>query len=244
MRSTCLAVYRDRFGYSADDFPAARDCDRNTMAIPLHNRMSEDDYDIRRRVPARNLLNLCVGIAGILRSATAIRRSPVFLRRMATRSRIEGRMVRVSSTDGPLGLGHRRLSIIDLSSGGHQPMLSNDGRSCAQLQRRDLQFSGIASLSSKCWVINSVRGADTEVLLNALIQWGEAALSRLNGMFAFAFWDKRERTLLLARDRYGVKPLYYTWQQGQLCRSAPRSRHHCASDLSRRVWIRRGCWSI
>ena len=105
-------------------------------------------------------------------------------------------------------LGHRRLSIIDPSAAGHQPMLSADGRYAltfngeiynyrelrGELEKRGRQFQ---------------TDTDTEVLLAAFAEWGEDCLLRLNGMFAFAVWDGRERTLTLARDRLGIKPLYY-----------------------------------
>lgn len=109
--------------------------------------------------------------------------------------------------DGPVGLGHRRLAIIDLSSAGRQPMASPDGRYIIvyngeiynyQELRADLQAKGIAFSSH----------SDTEVLLRGFEAWGASVLDRLNGMFAFAIWDTRDRRLFLARDRYGVKPLY------------------------------------
>jgi asparagine synthase (glutamine-hydrolysing) len=106
-------------------------------------------------------------------------------------------------------LGHRRLSIIDLSSAGHQPFFSNDGRYALVFNgeiynylelRKELQSHYACSFSTK---------TDTEVLLKAYIQFGPDCLSRFNGMFAFAIYDNQERTLFLARDRVGIKPLYY-----------------------------------
>lgn len=113
--------------------------------------------------------------------------------------------------DAGLALGHRRLSIIDLSPSGHQPMLSPCGRYVLIFNgeiynhlslRKDLESEN----AHFKW-----RGhSDTETLLAALCYFGvEGALSRLNGMFAFAFWDKIEHRLFLARDRLGIKPLYY-----------------------------------
>lgn len=113
--------------------------------------------------------------------------------------------------DGRAGvaLGHRRLAVIDLTETGSQPMASKDGRYRlvfngeiynfrelrGQLERSGHEFAG---------------GSDTEVLLVALLHWGaEAVLPRLNGMFALALWDAQEHRLLLARDRFGKKPLYY-----------------------------------
>jgi asparagine synthase (glutamine-hydrolysing) len=106
-------------------------------------------------------------------------------------------------------LGHRRLSIIDTSEAGHQPMLSEDGRYAITYNgelynylelRRELAAKG-HRFRTDC---------DTEVLLAAFAEWDAGCLNRLNGMFAFAVWDGRERTLTVARDRLGIKPLYYS----------------------------------
>lgn len=116
--------------------------------------------------------------------------------------------------DRNVGLGHRRLSIIDLSPAGHQPMLSKDGRYVLTFNgmiynhrelRAELEALGFQFRSS----------SDTEVLLNSLIAWGVDALLRFNGMFAIALFDTVTRELLLARDRYGIKPLYFA-QQGSM----------------------------
>ncbi len=116
-----------------------------------------------------------------------------------------------------IGLGHRRLSIIDLSPEGHQPMVSACGRYVIAYNgeiynyreiRRELVNSQERQLQ---W-----RGrSDTEVALAAISAWGlTAAIERFNGMFAFALWDRHERVLHLARDRCGEKPLYYGWVDG------------------------------
>ena len=112
-----------------------------------------------------------------------------------------------------IGLAHRRLSIIDLSAAGHQPMASIDGSvrivyngeiyNFAEI-RRDLEQRGHAFRSE----------SDTEVLLTAYLQWGHRCLEKLIGMFAFAIWDGRTRSLFLARDRLGIKPLYFHYHQG------------------------------
>src|SRR5687768_8459384 len=104
--------------------------------------------------------------------------------------------------------GHRRLSIIDTSSAGHQPMLSPDGRLVVMLNGEIYNYRELRDeLQSKGQVFRTQ--SDTEVLLAAWTQWGEKCLDRLNGMFAFALWDNRERALYLVRDRVGIKPLYY-----------------------------------
>ena len=110
--------------------------------------------------------------------------------------------------DGPIGLGHRRLAILDLSEAGRQPMFTPDERYAITYNgelynyrelRRELEELGHAFRSR----------TDTEVILHAFSQWREMALGRFNGMFAFAIWDKKLGELFLARDRYGIKPLYW-----------------------------------
>src|SRR5437879_5502030 len=108
--------------------------------------------------------------------------------------------------------GHRRLSIIDTSSAGHQPMLSHDGRFVVILNGEIYNYRELrAELVAKGQGFHTQ--SDTEVLLAAWAEWGEESLLRLNGMFAFALWDNRERTLFLVRDRVGIKPLYYAYQK-------------------------------
>lgn len=119
------------------------------------------------------------------------------------------------SADGRVGLGHRRLAIIDLSPSGQQPMHYASGRLSVVYNgeiynyrelREELSGLGFAFQSS----------SDTEVLLAAYAAWGRACLSRLNGMFTFALHDGNQQSLLLARDRAGEKPLYYRLSDGTL----------------------------
>src|SRR5207302_5681819 len=108
--------------------------------------------------------------------------------------------------------GHRRLSIIDTSSAGHQPMRSSDGRFVLILNGEIYNYRELrAQLRSKGHAFQTQ--TDTEVLIAAWAEWGEQCLDRLNGMFAFALWDDKERALYLVRDHVGIKPLYYSFQK-------------------------------
>jgi len=119
--------------------------------------------------------------------------------------------------DGRVGLGHRRLAIIDLSDAAAQPMASRDGRlhlvfngeiyNHAEI-RRELE-----ALGDHDWQTDH---SDTEVLLHAFARWGIACLDKLRGMFAFGLWDAGERALWLVRDRIGIKPLYFSIHHGRI----------------------------
>ena len=108
---------------------------------------------------------------------------------------------------GPLALGHRRLAIIDLTEAGHQPMGYADGRYWMVYNGEIYNYLELkCELEALGWVFTS--HSDSEVLMAAYAQWGEDALPRLMGMFALVIWDARERRLFMARDRFGIKPLY------------------------------------
>jgi len=110
--------------------------------------------------------------------------------------------------EGSIGLGHRRLSIIDLSPAGNQPMTSADHRYVLTYNGEIYNFRELRTeLEAKGYWFRSQ--TDSEVVLSALAEWGTCALLKFNGMFALALWDRKEKNLLLARDRYGIKPLYY-----------------------------------
>ena len=112
------------------------------------------------------------------------------------------------SGDRRIGLGHRRLSIIDLTDSAAQPMESGDGSVVLVLNGEIYNYQKIrADLKNKGYIFKS--NSDTEVLLHLYEEKGEAMVHDLRGMFAFAIWNARTNTLLLARDPYGIKPLYY-----------------------------------
>src|SRR5262249_27525923 len=110
--------------------------------------------------------------------------------------------------DRRIGLGHRRLAIIDLTEAASQPMVSADGTLVVAFDGRIYNYRQLRGrLESRGYVFRT--RSDTEVLLQLYAQKGAAMVQDLRGMFALAIWDARRGTLLLARDPYGIKPLYY-----------------------------------
>jgi asparagine synthase (glutamine-hydrolysing) len=147
------------------------------------------------------------GICGILQFNDESVSLPL-IRKMADVIRHRGPDDDGYYVDGQVALGHRRLAIIDLSPAGHQPMCNETGDVIIvyngelfnyQLLRVELQAHGHRFFSQ----------SDTEVIVHAYEEWGERCVERFNGQFAFAIWDAKQKTLFLARDRFGVKPLYY-----------------------------------
>ncbi len=135
--------------------------------------------------------------------------------------------------DGPAGLAARRLAIIDLAH-GDQPMPAPDGELCVvqngeiynHLQlRAELERSGTRFRT----------GCDTEVLLHLYLRYGTGFISRLRGMFAFALWDRRERRLVLARDRFGIKPLYYALSDGRISFASELKALLCDPSIPREL---------
>jgi len=154
------------------------------------------------------------GIAGVLHLDGAPA-DPALLQRMATVLAHRGPDGEGFHRDGPLGLAFRRLSIIDLSSAGDQPMSTPDGALWLVFNGELYNYVELgAELRALGHRFRS--HADSEVVLHAFEEWGEACLDRLLGMFAFAIWDARRRLLTLVRDRLGIKPLYLAQQEGAL----------------------------
>jgi asparagine synthase (glutamine-hydrolysing) len=155
------------------------------------------------------------GIVGIAAQSAINNRAWLAVGRDAMRHRGPDDCGEWWSADGRVGLGHRRLAIIDLSPAGHQPMTSSAGGlhivfngeiyNFADL-RRELVAQGHSFRSN----------SDTEVILEAYQEWGAECLTRLNGMFAFALFDEQRGRLFLARDRAGEKPLFYAATGGEL----------------------------
>jgi asparagine synthase (glutamine-hydrolysing) len=132
-----------------------------------------------------------------------------------------------------VALGHVRLAILDLSEQAAQPMTSEDGRFTLVFNGEIYNFRELrASLASSG--LRQTSSGDTQVLLHGLIRWGAAFVERLNGMFAFAFWDDRERELLVVRDPLGIKPIYYVEPQAGSLLFASEIKALCAHPDVRR----------
>ncbi|OZA42170.1 MAG: asparagine synthase (glutamine-hydrolyzing) [Polynucleobacter sp. 17-46-58] len=137
--------------------------------------------------------------------------SPIILKKMMDVIAHRGPDGEGQWIEGNVGIGHRRLAIIDLSPAGHQPMITGDHRYVLSYNGEIYNFCEIRTeLEALGYWFRSQ--TDSEVVLNALAHWGPDALLKFNGMFALALWDRKEQSLLLARDRYGIKPLYYARQ--------------------------------
>ena len=168
------------------------------------------------------------GIAGILRldrQAVCERNLQAMSVRLIHRGPDGGGLL----TDGPAGLVHRRLSIIDLE-GGRQPLCNEDGRVHITFNGEIYNFRELKKdLVSRGHRFRTE--SDTEVVVHAWEQWGPECVHRLRGMFAFAIWDSRQQTLFLARDRVGIKPLLYTVQQGYVAFASEMQALTCLPDI-------------
>jgi asparagine synthase (glutamine-hydrolysing) len=133
-----------------------------------------------------------------------------------------------------LGLGHRRLSIIDLSPLGHQPMYSKNGRWCIIYNGEVYNYNEIREeLLEKGYKFAS--HSDTEVIMNAFDCWGKAAVHRFIGMFAFVLYDMTENKVQIYRDRVGVKPLYYYWKDGLFMFASELKAFHQHPDFKKEL---------
>jgi asparagine synthase (glutamine-hydrolysing) len=148
------------------------------------------------------------GIVSLGDGATPIDVDELTRTREAMRSRGPDAASIWLSPDGRAGLGHRRLSIIDVSDRANQPMVSREGDLVLTFNGEIYNFMELREELERDGQTFATT-SDTEVVLRMYRRWGDAMLPRLRGMFAFAIWDARTNTLFLARDPYGIKPLYY-----------------------------------
>jgi len=133
-----------------------------------------------------------------------------------------------------IGLGHRRLAIVDLAT-GDQPLFNEDGTVCVVFNGEIYNFQSLMAQLTALGHVFKTR-CDTEVIVHAWEEWGEACLDRFNGMFAFALWDSRREALFLARDRLGEKPLYYCFlPDGRLLFASELKSLLLCPDLDRRL---------
>src|ERR1700736_1484679 len=135
-----------------------------------------------------------------------------------------------TDVEAGVALGHRRLSIIDLSPTGHQPMSTADGRYHVTYNGEIYNYVEIAERLRQAGV--ALRGrSDTEVLIEGFARWGIAeTLAQCEGMFALALWDRQRRRLTLARDQIGIKPLYWSRQGGLFIFASELKALHCHPD--------------
>lgn len=148
------------------------------------------------------------GIAGLLQRDATVDPEVIVRMRDALTHRGPDDAGTYISPDAHVALGHRRLSIIDLSPAGHQPMSNEDGTVWTVFNGEIYNFAGLrAQLEQRGHRFQS--HTDTEVIVHAYEEFGEGCVQYFRGMFAFAIWDERTRQLMLARDRFGIKPLYY-----------------------------------
>ena len=118
-----------------------------------------------------------------------------------------------SYSDGPVALGHRRLAIIDLSNRSNQPLVDVDLDLVLVFNGTIYNYKELrAELITKGYHFFS--DGDSETILKAYAEWGERCVERLHGMFAFAIWEVKRQRLFMARDRFGIKPLYYSFAKG------------------------------
>ncbi|MDD1653676.1 MAG: asparagine synthase (glutamine-hydrolyzing) [Methanomicrobiales archaeon] len=172
------------------------------------------------------------GIAGQLAGGSG-EADPVLLRAMADRIRHRGPDGEGYYVKGPLGLAHRRLAIIDLSEAAAQPMATGDGTLRIVYNGEIYNYvelrEDLTRLGHRFRTVS-----DTEVILHAYREWGTGCLARLRGMWAFALWDTEREQLFCARDRFGIKPFYYTLQGGSFLFASEIKALRVHPDVGRR----------
>ncbi|MFI5234413.1 MAG: asparagine synthase (glutamine-hydrolyzing), partial [Gemmatimonadales bacterium] len=171
------------------------------------------------------------GIVGLVQQAASGPVDAAVIRTMCHAIRHRGPEDEGTFLDGSVGLGMRRLSIIDLS-GGRQPIWNEDRSAVIVFNGEIYNYRELRDeLVARGHAFRT--HSDTETVLHLYEELGAGVVERLRGMFAFAIWDRRQRTLLLARDRFGIKPLYYTTERGSLA-FASELKALVAADLTRR----------
>ena len=173
------------------------------------------------------------GIAGIYNSNKTHNQSKCIVREMLDVISYRGPDDFGIWQRGALTLGHRRLSIHDLTTSGHQPMHSLDGRFSIVFNGEIYNFK---ELRNELKIVEWRGHSDTEVMLEAISKWGiNQALERFNGMFAFALWDSSNNTLTLARDRFGEKPVYYYYHDNVFAFASEVKALESISDLELKI---------
>ena len=174
------------------------------------------------------------GIAGIVDIAGRRPIDPILLHRMTDRLTHRGPDGSGFHLGPGVGLGHRRLAIIDLA-GGHQPLFNEDGTVAITFNGEIYNYRELMTeLEGKGHRFRT--RSDTEVIVHAWEEWGQNCVTRLRGMFAFAIWDDTRQTLFLARDRFGKKPLYYSLlNDGRLLFASEMKALLTCQDISRRI---------
>ena len=173
-------------------------------------------------------------MCGIVGFTNTINDSNVVIGRMMDRIRHRGPDAEGKYVDGDIALGHRRLSIIDVSSQGDQPIFNEDGSLVLVFNGEIYNFQEIREKLVAAGHIFKTK-TDSEVLIHGYEEYGEKLLDKLRGMFAFVIWDKNKKELFGARDFFGIKPLYYaqmnnTWYRRKT--GIPESRLRQRSDRS------------
>ncbi len=175
------------------------------------------------------------GLAGIFHPQGAEAIDAGLLRRMTTALAHRGPDGDGFHVAPHVGLGHRRLAIIDVA-GGHQPMFNEDGSVVIVFNGEIYNFAALRPRLEALGHVFRSDHSDTETIIHAWESWGPDCLAELNGMFAFALWDRNRGCLFLARDRLGKKPIYYaTDSAGRFVFGSEMAALACVPTLPRRI---------